>query len=216
MINLIYFKKINYFLLRITFLMFFSFYFVYAENLGSWGNTYSIIEMDFLEFIKNRVKLIKNNGMMNLFQHEWVNHAKQQAIRPKPVTGLSLATKDTQFILDLSIKIDKSIYDLNGNLIVPADSIINPLDYVSLRHSLLFFDADDQRQLLWAKNRLMVDKKSKLILINGDINKSAHYFNKPVYFDQFGVLVNRFTINQIPASVSQHNKKIVINYFNIS
>jgi conjugal transfer pilus assembly protein TraW len=71
--------------------------------------------------------------------------------------------------------------------------MINPLDYVTLSKELLFVDGRDVEQVAWALT-----------------------FERPLYFDQKGLLTRRFQIAAVPASVTQEGRRLRIREFPLS
>ncbi len=177
---------------------------VYANDLGTMGETYSIVEIDFLKFIQERVGSMQKNGQWQAVQ----NRVQQDAIsfrdRPKRVEGLTRANETKIKRFDPSIVLDHSVTTPEGKLIAPSGTHVNPLVYISLSKALIFFDGDDPEQVKWAINQNNELKgRTKLILVNGSVLELEKKFKKSIYFDQSGALTTRFNITHVPAIVTQ-------------
>ena len=59
-------------------------------------------------------------------------------------------------------------------------------------------DGEDKEQVQWAKTQL-----GKITLTNGAPLELGKELNRPVYFDQAGILCNRFNIEAVPAIIEQ-------------
>jgi conjugal transfer pilus assembly protein TraW len=89
---------------------------------------------------------------------------------------------------------------------------LNPLDLVSLQQWLVFFDARDPAQVEKAEALFnQAGGRAMLILTGGSYIEMQKRWKHPVYFDQFGYLVHKFGITQVPALVMQDGKKLRID-----
>lgn len=177
---------------------------VIAKDLGTFGNIYPIAEEDFLEFIKRRLNELAQQGEWKKIQEKMVVDAEQYRDRPTPVAGINTTSQSRNFLLNPGITLDHDVTDNNGKLIAKAGSFVNPLIFVPLTKTLIFYNADDVAQVKWvqAKDRELKGK-DKLILVGGSVKIEEKRFGKSVYFDQAGRLTTRFQIKQVPAVVEQ-------------
>jgi len=175
-----------------------------GTSLEVMGETYPIIEMDFLDFIKSRIEMMQKNGQWQSLQ----NHVQKDAIRyrdrPKKVEGITRVRETKSWKFDPSIVLDHDVMTPDGKMIALAGTHVNPLIYAALSKALVFYDGDDADQVKWALDQ---DKKlkgnDKLILVNGSILSQEKLFKKPIYFDQAGRLTTRFGITHVPSVVVQ-------------
>jgi conjugal transfer pilus assembly protein TraW len=188
----------------------------YAENIGVIGEVYPIAEEDFLTFIKNRITLIQKSGEWQLLENQFKENVKKHILRPTPIQTITHASTTRSWNYDPSITIPYDLKDATGRIITPAGTTVNPLKAISLSKILIFFDGDDEKEKAWVKK---VDEgyhgKTKLILINGSISDNEKYFQKPIYFDQQGKLVNKFNIQHVPAIVQQNGLMLKISEVSI-
>lgn len=176
----------------------------FAKDLGVVGQTYAIGEDDFLQVMESRYNKMKDNGEWEQVQKNWQNQIVHYADRPSPVFGITHTTKRRIYYFDPSIALSKDIITPTGQLIAKSGTVLNPLAIVPLHKALLFIDADDPRQIVWA---MRMDKtyegKTKWILVNGSVSAVVKKLQKPVYFDQVGKLTSHFKIQHIPALLQQ-------------
>ena len=99
--------------------------------------------------------------------------------------------------------------DAKGQVIAPAGTRINPLDFVQLREDLVFIDGNDAAQLSWATQRWS-PQRAKIIFVAGSPFEAMKPFARRFYFDQGGKLVSRFGIAHVPAVVSASGKALRI------
>jgi conjugal transfer pilus assembly protein TraW len=178
-----------------------------AKLLGTLGTVFPIAEPDLLQMIQRRVALLSDHGL-DWLQAE-LNQGFQQAMdRPIPVVGLSLATKSRTWVFDPSITLSPD-FDYGTQLLTPQR--INPLDTLTLKEALLFYDADDNRQVQWAERTdQSLQGKTKLILVGGSVKSQEKRFHKQVYFDQGGSLKTRFQLNHVPTMITQQDNLLKI------
>lgn len=176
----------------------------FSQDLGTIGKTYKIAEQDFLEFIQQRLEQLKNNGEMKKLQNKMVKEAKERIDHPAPIAGLTKATKNRSWLFDPTLTVNKDITDQNGNVLIKAGTTANPLDTISLTKTLIFYDADDKKQIAWARKLdQQLQGKTKLIMVNGSVFDQVKLFQKAIYFDQGGKLTTHFNIQNTPATVKQ-------------
>jgi conjugal transfer pilus assembly protein TraW len=176
----------------------------FAKEIGTFGKTYPILEEDFLEFIKNRVDTMQKNGEWKKVENQLKERAQARADRPTPLGKLTKAGVKKQWTIDPSMTLSQDLKDHQGRIFAKSGTTFNPLTVVSLKNSLLFIDADDEKQVTWAKlkNREF-ENHIKLILVKGSVSQTEKIFHQRIYFDQQGQLTQHFHIEHVPAMVSQ-------------
>jgi conjugal transfer pilus assembly protein TraW len=185
---------------------------VQAKDLGTVGQTYSIIEEDFLVFIQNRIKLMQQNGEWQRLQNQFSEDVAKHADRPHALDRIGNTTHDRTWYFDPSITIPYDLTDQGGRIFAKSGTTINPLKFISLHKALLFFDGDNAKHIEWAKKiDLELKGKIKIILVRGSIIENEKRFSKPIYFDQEGRLTTRFQISHVPALVRQEGEKLIIS-----
>jgi conjugal transfer pilus assembly protein TraW len=185
---------------------------VYARNVGTIGQIYSIKEIDFLEFIQSRALAMHENGLIKKLQSDMQNHAASYRDRPTPVSDIEHTTESKGWLFDPSIVLDHDVKAPDGKVIAAQGTRVNPLVHVSLSKILIFYDADDKKEIKWV---LELDKKlegkDKIILVKGSILQEEKRLAKQVYFDQSGRLTTKFNIKHVPATVEQEGVSLRIS-----
>ncbi len=185
---------------------------VYAKNLGTIGQVYPIKEVDFLDFIQSRALAMLQNGAIAKLQNDMQKSAASYRDRPTPVGGLTPATESKSWLFDPSIVLDHDVISQDGKIIATQGTRVNPLVHVSLSKTLIFYDADDKRDIEWlAKLDKKLKEKAKFILVKGSILNEEKRLLKQIYFDQSGLLTTRFNIKHIPALVFQEGTNLRIS-----
>jgi type-F conjugative transfer system protein TraW len=176
----------------------------YANDLGVMGETYPILEMDFLDFIQSRIEQIQKNGQWQALQNRATQSAISYRDRPPRVVGITRARETKSWKYDPSIVLDHDVISPDGKLIAVAGTRVNPLNFITVTKTLIFYDSDDETQVKWVLEQdKKLNGKDKLILINGSALDQEKRFKKPIYFDQSGKLTSRFSITHVPAIVYQ-------------
>jgi conjugal transfer pilus assembly protein TraW len=177
-----------------------------SKDLGVYGGVASIKEEDLLHFINERIKHFSIEEQ-HAFGENMRSYFTSQLKKPMEVKGLRKARAYAVHYFDPSISIDRDIYNTNQQLIVKKGTHFNPLAQVTLEHSLIFFDATDSEQLVWAQQQ---DPSVKWILVKGEPLKLEEELKRPIYFDQQGVLTKKFCIHSVPSKVSQDGLKLKV------
>lgn len=152
---------------------------------------------------------MQQNGLFERLSKETQKKAELYRDRPVP-SRLSHAEDNRSWLFDPSIFLDRDIFAQDGKKIASKGKKINPLLYVSLNKILVFYDADDKKEIEWVNEFLKEQNKQKdhkknikLILVNGSILNEEKRTLSPIYFDQSSRLTNRFGIKNVPATVRQ-------------
>jgi len=182
-----------------------------AKNLGVAGQTYLILEDDFLQLVEARYQAKKENGEWDKLQKAWQRQIVHDADRPRPVYGVTTTISHRVFHFDPSIELSHDIIGLDGQAVAKAGTVINPLEMMTLHKALLFINADDSKQIDWAIKKDKERKgKTKLILVNGSITDTIKKIQKEVYFDQGGKMTTHFKIEHVPAVLQQDGLSLKI------
>jgi conjugal transfer pilus assembly protein TraW len=178
------------------------------HDLGTFGQTYPIIENDLLEVIEGRVKKIDQNAL----NQKMAQHVKNKVLNPVPLP-LGSATENRVFFYDPSFFVGKDIRDHKGNIMWKARTRVNPLEHTSLSAPMLFFDGSDESHLQWA---LAENSSSRLILTKGSPLQLEEKIERPVFFDQQAILTKKLKIQFIPARVTQEGMVLKIEEIDLS
>jgi len=179
----------------------------YAKMVGVYGNTFPIVEEDFLTFIHDRLEAMKASGQLSSLNKAFVKRVKAHVLRPTPVDGLSTTNKTQSYYFDPTFVLQKTISDAKGHVLYPIGTRVNPLDHVSMHIVLLFIDADDARQIQWANDEAKKYDRVEVILVKGNIIDARHALHQRIFFDQSGYLTTKLGIRYIPSRVLEHKEK---------
>ncbi len=181
-----------------------------AKDYGVLGKAFEIAEMDFLEYIQQKMKGMQANGEWKTVQSDFKKRVKEHLARPTP-SRLPRAEDNRTWFFNPSLTVPYDVKDSHGQVIVKQGTVINPLDRVGLSSTLLFFDGDDEAQVAWVTQELTQHQKVKLILTSGSVKEVANQLKQAIYFDLNGFLVAKFQIKYLPVRVFQAGKRLQIN-----
>lgn len=182
-----------------------------AKELGLQGSVYEVKEQNALEWIKERLTVMEARGEIEEQQMRLKEKTLSSLESPKAVKGLEMTTNPRTFEKDLTITVPTDIKGPRGEIIQKAGTKLNPLARLISKKSLIFLDGADERQLQWALREYQKrEGLAKLVLVNGPVLELMRTHEIPFYFDQAGRLVQYFSIQQIPAIVSQKKDKLHI------
>jgi conjugal transfer pilus assembly protein TraW len=178
-------------------------------DLGVIGPVYPIKEVDFLEYIKERLVEMRKSGELRRLQEREAAIARKRIERPRPVSDITRTVKPRVFHVDPTLTLDHAIRDARGRILYMPGTKVNPLDYLAMSKHLLFINADDKDQIKWAASMdQRYHGRVKPILVAGAPIELMKQWKRRVYFDQQGVLTRRLHIRHVPAIVSQDGRRL--------
>jgi len=184
----------------------------HAEELGVVGPTYDIAEPDLLEVIQSRLGRMEKSGELARKQGEYRDRVVGAIEKPKPVPGLKATAAKRTYFIDPTWTLDRDIRGADGALLFARGLKVNPLDHVSLREKLVFFDGRDRRQVTFVRQLLRnQDRAVKPILVAGEPLNLMRDWKRQVFYDLGGTLVRRLGIHQVPAVVTQDGKRLRVD-----
>lgn len=177
-----------------------------AKDLGIHGHVFRIEEDDLLEWLKNKTQSLSKEEE-EAVKIKLQNHFVSQIRNPVVHSHLKEAEVYQVKYMDPTICAEQDILNHLGEVIVRKGTCINPLENIQHLDALLFFDASNAQHLEWAKQQ---NQLVKWVLTKGQPLEIEEKENQPVYFDQFGFLVDKFGLQHLPAKVSKDGLKLKI------
>lgn len=183
----------------------------YRPSVDIIGPVHPVIEPDLIAWMKGRAVAQFTPEVLARMQKEHRETTRQYAEHP-PGTSLPRTTEPVTRWFDPSITVPYDLRDHEGRIIHPAGTTINPLEWRSLTRQILFFDATDEEQVQWAKVVSTREKwHVKPIIVAGAPLELGRQWQRPVSFDQHGLLVEKLGIRQVPAIVRQEGNRLRID-----
>jgi conjugal transfer pilus assembly protein TraW len=168
------------------------------KDYGVHGHLFDIAEESLLKEIMAKLELAKENGTLEKLQQQFTEKVKAKVLRPTPVANLYKATTNRSWTYNPIYTQETDIIDDKGMVIIAAGTSVNALEKLKWGEPLIFIDGEDKEQIQWAKG-----KHGKVVLTNGAPLDLGKELNRPVYFDQNGILCRRFKIEAVPAIIEQ-------------
>ena len=125
-----------------------------GRDLGTVGPVYPIAEPDMVEAIKDRLREKEASGELAQIEAEGKRRVMASIRTPAPVPGLRRAQVPRTWHFDPSIRFAEAVLDDKGRVVVPAGTLANPLDVVSLRSTWFLFEGRDPKQVAMARAEL--------------------------------------------------------------
>jgi conjugal transfer pilus assembly protein TraW len=183
-----------------------------AKDFGVHGHVFGIKEQDFLEVINAKLKAVD----WSKFNQKIQNKTKDYVETPTPIKAVTRAKESREYFYDPTYVLTQDIRDHTGKLIHQQGTKVNPLEFTSLRESLIFIDGDDEEQVQFALNQYKKNQKNlKIILVRGSPLKLQRQEKIWIYFDQGGVLTSKLSIAEVPALVTQAGLELKINIISL-
>ena len=178
----------------------------HAEDIGKYGRTYLIAEKNGEQTLKDEVAKKMAGGEKEKMIAEAQRRFYNQLDNIPPVSGVSLATKSSVRMVDLSQVVTSDILDEKGSVVVRAGTKINPAEIKPLAIKIFFIDARVQKQLDFVKSAAGPD--DKILLTAGSLWKAQKFLDRNVYLEfEFA---RRMQVNHTPSVVSQAGLKYKI------
>jgi conjugal transfer pilus assembly protein TraW len=177
-----------------------------ARDLGVHGTVFKITENNLLHVIEQRLQKLKNTGQIEDAQQKIAKRIQAQMQSPQPNETIRHTSQPRQFLWDPTLIVEENIKDHQGNIIIHKGTRVNPLDHVSWGKPILLIDGEAKDQIEYANGF----KDQKLILIKGKPIEFEQQLQRPIYFDQGGLIIKKFGIKQVPCRISQQGKHLLV------
>ncbi len=180
-----------------------------TEDLGQIAPASPIVEADLGTEMRSMAEAKRQRGDFKLWMERQKKLVYAYTLRPK---GIALPASDrfSQHWVDMSLQVSKDIRDADGRVLIPAGTRINPLHYLRYRKVLCFINGDDPEQVKWSARNCPDRVRDKLILTEGNLLKISQDSSRRWYFDQYGQLSRRFSIQSLPAKVCQQGEAMLV------
>lgn len=182
-----------------------------AHSLGVVGAVFPIQEKSFLKLIYERLTQLKTQGAIEQLNQQWVKEVAAHANRPNPLNLARIMHSRHHYYVPELVLTD-AIKDSTGRMLYAKGTRVNALEkLLSYQPCWLFFNADDEAQIRWAKKKAKGCINSKYILTGGSISQAETTLNVPIYFDQAGRITQKLRITAVPTQVTRLDNQLVIH-----
>jgi len=185
----------------------------HSEDLGRYGNLWSIEEQDGVEQMIDKLRGMEKDGSLRKLQEKYRDDFVHRMENPPAIAGISTAQENRSYLVDPSIVTSEPVVNADGAVVVPPGTRINPFDYTSWSKAVVLIDARDEKQVAFAKARIEKHPEDKIILTGGSFLKLMREMNVKVYYDIGGAFTSRFGLTRVPAIVSQEGKALRVQEF---
>jgi conjugal transfer pilus assembly protein TraW len=185
-----------------------------AKDLGVRGAVFPISEGDLLDLIAAKLKAAKASGRLAALDKDFQARAMASVRRPAAVPGLIATAEPRSWLYDPTFTVPHDYADPSGRVFAHAGDRINPLSRMpSFDRVMVFFDGDDTNQVAFALRALhrYGGARTRLILVKGSPIALMRQEKTPVYFDQLGLLTDRFKLQQVPAVIVREGERLRIS-----
>lgn len=182
---------------------------VVADDLGVLGKRYPFAEQDYYEVLMAQVRKAQAEGVFMRQMEEQKQRMKDYLARP---SGLSLpsATEPVVHYVDPTYQLQQAIVDAEGKVLYPEGFTFNPLHYMSWDKRFCMIDAAREAQVRWAEQTCQQAGRDRIVLVNGAYLATQKRLGRPVYFDQYGKISERFGLQFLPSLVFQEGDLIKV------
>lgn len=180
-----------------------------AKDYGVRGHLFEVREPSVLEAIKTRLGVMEATGAIDDLKEEMQGKTRAYVNRPRPVLGLMKADSYHAFDVDLSITLERDLKDHEGRVFAKAGTVINPLDYSGYAQRIVMFDGDDPAQVEFALSE-GDEINTLLVITNGAPLELMRSHGRRFFFDQDGILANRFSIERLPSVITRADPMMLV------
>ena len=185
-----------------------------AADLGVRGALFPISEVDLLDLIGAKLKAAKASGKINALNQAFAKRSVASVERPAAVPGLSPTQEPRSWLYDPTFTVPRDYADQNGRVFAHAGDRINPLLRMpDFDRVMVFLDGDDASQVAYALAVLhrYGGQRTRLILVKGSPVALMRREKTPVFFDQLGLLSDKFRLSHVPALIVREGDRLRIS-----
>lgn len=180
-----------------------------ADDFGTLGETFEILEPDLLVWIADRLRLAEETGELNTMNREFAGRVERNVRRPSPVGFIVHAEEARTWFYDPTVTVQEDYADHNGVIFAHAGDRVNPLETMTLSRHYVFVDGDSPDQVAWALDRYHErEGMVSIVLTRGAPLELMEDHQVRFYFDQTGFLSERLGIRAVPASMQQEGGRV--------
>ncbi len=198
--------------------------FVYGENLGSAGQTYSL-DRDGREQLKDIARRKQASGEMDAYWRNYRDKMAEAIKHPAPL-GIKSDYGIRRELHDLAFTLPQDYRNERGQVVARQGTVIQPLHIQPLRTGLIFIDGRDQKQIDYAIERGRKQPLKIVLTAGSPLELRIKYQHSqwrtgtgiPFYFDQRKMIINNFqklygiAINSVPATLYQMGDQLAIDF----
>ena len=185
-----------------------------AHDLGGYGETFDIAEIDLLKLLDAKLRRAEATGRIGELDRQFAAAAERHIEEPAPVSWISHTVRPRNWLYDPSLVVPQDYADQNGRVFAHRGDVINPLERLPAYNKTLIFidggDADEVRFALATRKRVGAER-AIIILTAGAPVRLMRTQKVQIYFDQGGQLAGRFGIEQVPAVVTREGNGLRVS-----
>lgn len=150
--------------------------------LGTFGNTYKIVEKDAIVEIEEKLKKIDYEKIRKELESKLKNY------RPSDLKSLPPAEKTYSYYVDMTYTLDVDIpkVDNKGKIIgtlYPKGFTFNPVEYlVADPPPLIIFNGNNKKEVEWVKQKYKDSLHVMFVITEGDWIEISKVFKRQVYY----------------------------------
>ena len=185
-----------------------------AADLGVRGRLFPILETDLLDLIAAKLKAAKASGRINALDHAFEKRAIASVERPAAVPGLMATREPRTWLYDPTFTVPRDYTDQTGRVFARAGTRINPLlGMPDFDRVMVFFDGDAPDQVAYARSVLhrYGAQRTRMILVKGSPVELMRREKTQVFFDQMGLLTDKFRLRQVPAVITREGDALRVS-----
>lgn len=166
---------------------------------------FPIVEETPLEVLEKKLQEAQQSGRLEALQKEIVARVQKTLLSPPAVAGIGKSQQPRSWVFDPSFTVSQDLRDHKGQVFAAKGQRLNPLETTSFGDPFLFIDGEDDEQVMWATSQ-----PGDIVLVKGSPTQVSEKVGRPIFFDQGGRLTKKFSIQNVPATVRQKERVLVV------
>jgi hypothetical protein len=173
-------------------------------SIAEFGKTYDIAEPDAYEEVLRAAKNVKIEKYKKVFQERIKKFTVVEEFSIPYAKETRTRYYEPRYELPFDVK------DAKGRVIYPKGFTFNPLQYMNLYGSFIFFDARNVLHLHWLKKGGYAGRGDVMLIATTGNIKDAEKFLKARVYRGTKSMLERFDVKKIPCIVRQNGKYLEI------
>ncbi len=182
----------------------------WTESLGKFAQVYVINEPDLEQAWKNEADAPEHRRHYAEVLRQYRQHMQSYLDHP---LGLALPAtiQASSHWVRLAVRLDHDVRDASGKIWYRTGTLMDPLQIIHYSKKLCFFDQKSFEQRSWLDVACADPVQTVWIMEQGAYRTWAQQQSRHVYFDQYGYLAHRFSIQHLPAVVYQDGRMMRVD-----
>lgn len=208
-------KRSNFIFILSLLFYFFAFKLTLADTIvvGKMGNVYPVAEKSAYTQILDKAKKVNWKKVIENSRLQVQNEINTLHPEYKNIV-IKNATKNYTYYVTIMYTLDRNIANAKGQIIYPKGYTFNVMDYVHMDKPMIFFNANDPKQVAWFKKNFSKNTNIIAMITGGYYMKAMKETNSLLYIAP-PKLIENLKITQVPCVATQAGDQMRVEVFDV-